>query len=325
VLSIEIFDSLEAVEPDWLALASAGAARHVFFTPEWARVWLETSGAGKPRLLKVKHDGRLIGLVPLLRKDGVTTLLGDKEVCDYLDVLAVPGEETRVVEALLEDFEAGGGVLDLLPLRPDSVLFQLLPALAEKQGLRLTTEMIDVSFDLPLPSSWEEYLKALKGKDRHELRRKLRNLGKSGETLFCTVPPNSGNLRDFFHLFRVSREDKEAFMTPGREAFFTRLGHDLGEMGWVQLSFLELDGKRVAAALCFDYGDAISLYNSGYEPEFGPLSVGLLCKAMTIRQAVEKGRKVYDFLRGAEDYKFHLGGKPFSIYRMVLSHRQERA
>lgn len=319
MISIEIFDSLEAVEADWLKLASAGAARHVFFTPEWARAWFETAGGGELRLHKVRNDGRLIGLVPLLRKDGVTTLLGDKEVCDYLDVLALPGEETKVVEALLEDFEAGGEVLDLVPLRPDSVLFQLLPALAEKRGVCCATEMIDVSFDVPLPSSWEEYLKALRGKDRHELRRKLRNLSKSGETSFYNVPPTSENMRDFFHLFRISREDKEAFMTPGREAFFTRLAHDLGEMGWVQLSFLELDEQRVATAMCFDYGDAISLYNSGYEPEFGPLSVGLLCKAMTIRQAIEKGRKVYDFLRGAEDYKFHLGGKPFSIYRMVLT------
>lgn len=319
MVSVESFDSVESVEADWLKLASVGAASHVFFTLEWARAWFETAAGGELRLLKVKHDGRLIGLVPLLRKDGVRTLLGDKEVCDYLDALALPGEETRVVEALLEDFEAGGEVLDLLPLRPDSVLFQHMPALAEKRGLCLTTEMIDVSFDLPLPSSWEGYLAALKGKDRHELRRKLRNLSKSGEPRFYTAPPTSENMQDFFHLFRISREDKEAFMTPRREEFFSRLARDLGEKGWVQLSFLELDGKRVATTLCFDYGDAVSLYNSGYEPEFAPLSVGLLCKAMTIKQAIEKGLKVYDFLRGAEDYKFHLGGKPFSIYRMVLT------
>ncbi|MBI4331808.1 MAG: GNAT family N-acetyltransferase [Chloroflexi bacterium] len=305
------------MEADWLRLVSAGAAEHIFLTPQWARVWWESLGAGDLRLLKLEENGRLAGLVPLMEKSDGVTLLGDKDVCDYLDALALPGREGKVVEALLRDGAGARAALDLFPLRPDSVLWQNLPQCAAAQGYTVGTEVIDVSFTLELPSTWEAYLGLLKGKDRHELKRKLRNLQQAGEARFCSGAPRDADMDDFLHLFRISRDDKKAFLTPEREAFFRRLARGLGD--WVRVGFLELDGKRVAATLCFDFNGTVYLYNSGYDPDFAPLSVGLLCKAMTIKEAIENGRKTYDFLRGAEDYKFHLGGKPFSIYRLQIT------
>lgn len=319
VVSLEYFQDVNSVEADWLKLVSLGAARHIFLTPHWARAWWPNLGGGELRLLEVAEEGQLRGLIPLITRNSITTLLGDKDCCDYLDILALPGKERKVAEVLLNDFKNRAGTLDLFPLRPDSILWQYLPTLVEKHGYILETEAIDVSFSLELPSSWEAYLQSLKRKDRHELRRKLRNLHAAGEVHFHSSIPTDKDMADFFFLFRASREDKRDFMTPQREAFFRRLARELGAEGWVHLSFLELDNKRVAAALCFDYRDSVSLYNSGYDPVYAPLSVGLLCKAMTVKEAIEKGRKTYDFLRGAEDYKFHLGGKPFSIYRAVVS------
>ena len=62
------------------------------------------------------------------------------------------------------------------------------------------------------------------------------------------------------------------------------------------------------------------LYNSGYDPRYGELSVGLLCKVLSIKNSIESGRKRYDFLKGAEPYKYHLGGKevPLSRCRIVF-------
>jgi CelD/BcsL family acetyltransferase involved in cellulose biosynthesis len=36
--------------------------------------------------------------------------------------------------------------------------------------------------------------------------------------------------------------------------------------------------------------------------------VGLMCKILSIKDAIETGRKKYDFLKGAETYKYRLGG-----------------
>jgi len=81
--------------------------------------------------------------------------------------------------------------------------------------------------------------------------------------------------------------------------------------GLLKLGTLALDGKQVAQLICFDYNNCIYLYNSGYNPDYVSLSVGLLSKALAIKDAIEKGKKKFDFLKGAEVYKYHLGGKKF--------------
>ena len=42
----------------------------------------------------------------------------------------------------------------------------------------------------------------------------------------------------------------------------------LAKVGALKLFFLELDGIKLAASLCFDYKDSYFLYNSGYDLRF---------------------------------------------------------
>ena len=86
----------------------------------------------------------------------------------------------------------------------------------------------------------------------------------------------------------------------------------------LRLSFLELGGVRVAACASFDYRDEYLLYNSGYDPAYSHLSVGFVGKALSIKDAIGRGRKSFDFLRGSERYKYHLGGTDRLIYRLVV-------
>jgi CelD/BcsL family acetyltransferase involved in cellulose biosynthesis len=90
------------------------------------------------------------------------------------------------------------------------------------------------------------------------------------------------------------------------------------ELDLLRLSFMELDGKPVAASICFDYGSSRLLYNSGNNPEYGYYSVGLLLHALCLREAIEQGKAYFDFLRGAEPYKYHLGGQDRILYQMVV-------
>ncbi len=87
----------------------------------------------------------------------------------------------------------------------------------------------------------------------------------------------------------------------------------------LRLTVLELRDEPAASVLCFDDGSTVYLYNNGYDPRFGHLSVGLLSKLYTIRESIERGRKKYDFLKGAEPYKFRLGGRPVPLWRCSVS------
>ena len=71
--------------------------------------------------------------------------------------------------------------------------------------------------------------------------------------------------------------------------------------------------------MCFDYNGCIYLYNSGYDPQYVGLSAGLLSKVYAIQDSIEKGKKRFDFLKGAEPYKGHLGGKEVPLYRCQIA------
>ena len=172
-----------------------------------------------------------------------------------------------------------------------------------------------------MPADWDQYLSVLTKKDRHELRRKLRRLDAQTEwRWYCFTSPDEvmENFDSFLSLMRMSRADKEEFMTLEREQFFRALARRMAELDRIRLFFLELDGHEAAASLCFDYGGKRLLYNSGYDPELSYYSVGLLLHAMCVRDAIEQGLTYFDFLRGPEPYKAHLGGHQKSLYRMVV-------
>jgi CelD/BcsL family acetyltransferase involved in cellulose biosynthesis len=90
--------------------------------------------------------------------------------------------------------------------------------------------------------------------------------------------------------------------------------------GYLRLGILEMDSEPVAAVICFDYNESVYLYNSGYDIRYRDLSAGLITKVFSLKESIERGRKRYDFLKGAEDYKYRLGGAEIPIYscRIVI-------
>jgi CelD/BcsL family acetyltransferase involved in cellulose biosynthesis len=97
----------------------------------------------------------------------------------------------------------------------------------------------------------------------------------------------------------------------------------MAEVGLLRASVLKLNGASVAALFAFDYHDIVYLYNSGYDPQQRPLSVGIISKVMLIKDSIERGKKKFDFLKGNEHYKYQLGGKEVRLQtcRITLSNQ----
>ena len=212
--------------------------------------------------------------------------------------------------------------LDLRALRPDSLVLTHLMAIARNRQYPYDCQPDDVSVEMDLPTTWDDYLATLDKKQRHEVRRKLRRLSEAGEVDYqlekdSTVIGNSIN--GFFRMFTESRQDKSDFLTPRMEAFFRSLVSTLAESGILRLGILELDKLPVAMIVCFDYNNCLYLYNSGVDPRYDSLSVGLLSKALTVKESIEEGKQRFDFLKGSEGYKFHLGGKVVSLSRCQIT------
>ena len=109
----------------------------------------------------------------------------------------------------------------------------------------------------------------------------------------------------------MNRADKAEFMTARMEAFFRAL---VRRVPATRLGFLDVDGAAAAAVMCFDHGSTRYLYNSAFDSGLGSLSVGILCKILSIQDAISRGLAKYDFLKGNETYKRQLGGRSVPVY-----------
>ncbi len=312
-----------AFDGEWRALLPRTVANKVFVSPTWLRVWWQEFGAGRELLLlSVRRQGELVGMVPLMRDGDRLCFAGDTQICDYMDVVAATGEEAAVLSAVLRSLsEEPWRELVLWAVPEGSPTLDALKAEAPALGLRVDIEPEDVCPRLDLPATWEEYLAGLSKKDRHELRRKLRKLSQGRDVRLEAIDQPGAleaALDDFLRLYRESRADKAAFMTEEMERFFRAIVAALAVEGQVELFFLTLSGVRVAAVLCFRTGDESLLYNSGYDPDYAYLSVGLLSKAMVLRKAIEEGKQRFDFLRGPEPYKYDLGATDRPVYRCTV-------
>ena len=315
-------EELERLEPEWRALLPHTSASDVFVSPTWLRVWWQEFGAGRELfLLSVRRQGELVGVTPLMRDGDQLCFAGDTQVCDYMDVVAAPAEAEAVLSAVLRSLgEEPWRELVLWAVPEGSATLKALEVAAPALGLRADIELEDVCPQLDLPATWDDYLAGLAKKDRHELRRKLRKLSQGGEVRLEAVTQPAdvmAALDDFLRLHR-QRADKAAFMTDKMERFFRDIVAALAAEAQVELIFLTLGGVRVAAVLCFCDSDEALLYNSGYDPDYAYLSVGLLSKALALRKAIEEGKRRFDFLRGPEPYKYDLGATDRPVYRCTV-------
>jgi len=285
--------------------------------PGWLRVWWQAFGTASELYLRSVREGKgVIGIAPLQIKDGVACFIGSPDVCDYMDFVVAPGKERAFFTALLDNLQHEGiKELYLESLKPDSAVMTSLIPLAKSRGYEVACTQQDVSLDLELPPTWEEYLNTLTPKQRRETGRRFRRLDEMGDTTFRTVETAEPEaMNTFFKLLRQSRPDKAAFMTARMESFFRALADSMAEAKMLRLGMMEVSTLPVAAVLCFDYNETVYLYNSGYDPQHGFLSVGLLSKVLSIKDSIARGKKRYDFLKGAEEYKYRLKGREIPIY-----------
>lgn len=171
----------------------------------------------------------------------------------------------------------------------------------------------EVSPYIILPKTWEEYLESLERKHRKEIKRKIKRLEAVGHEV-----TQEDNLAEFVRLHRLSDPVKKKFMSQPMERFFQDLMK--AEIpGWQKrISFLKIEGKNAASIITFEDQEELWLYNSGFDPKLSYYSAGLVLKALSIKQAIEEGKKKYDFLRGNERYKYELGAKDLQLYKLLL-------
>ncbi len=317
-------ESFRSVDAEWESILAGSAHNNIFLTPYWQAAWWESMGAAgqELRIVKVLDSEAAIGIAPLMKDGGAITFLGSTDLWDMHDFIVLNGREQdfyRGLTAYLDGEEWSEVRLESLP--EASHTLSHLPALAEERGWRVDQSEEDTLMGVALPGAWDDYLAGLRKKDRHELRRKLRRLQ---EAVDFKVYRLSGAedvaeaMDDFLNLMGQSREEKSHFLTDERYAFFREVSPRMAERGLLHLFFMEVEGVRTAATVCFDYNNVWSLYNSGHNTDYAALGTSFLLKALCLKDAIDAGKDYFDLLRGTEQYKYHLGATGRGLYTLSI-------
>ena len=325
-----VHESLEVVGSEaWEALHAGSALRSPFLSWAWQREWLAVFGEGRRLELRTVTDdaGRLLAALPLVEiAPDRLMLAGGADVSDYLDLLARAGQEAAAWSALLEARAAERATWELHAVPGGSPTVGALPALAAGMGLRAAAEIEERCPVLALPETWDAFLAALPKKHRHELTRKIRRFEREvpdGRVVWESTPEGIGRrLDDFLALHRASREGKAKFMDARMERFFRSAIAALAASGGARLALLERPDGAMAAFVTLEWNGTVGLYNSGFAPAHAALSPGLVLLAHVVRDALERGFRRFDFLRGEERYKYEFGPSPEPVYLVTLEARQ---
>jgi CelD/BcsL family acetyltransferase involved in cellulose biosynthesis len=295
----------------------------LFVLPFWLKTWWDTFGENHgPEILAGYRQEKLIGIAPLRIQDKTARFIGGENVCDYQDMIVMSNHHHEFFKAILTHLKKEGiQSLQLGTLRPDSISLTQLPDLAKQMGYAVEYHQVAFSYEILLPRTWESYLNMLNGKQRHEIRRKLRRLNEAGQVQFRVLERSdeiSEAMNTFFSMFKASRPDKAEFLTEQMMSFFRLLSQRMAQQGFLKMFFLDIDQVPAAGVMCFDYKDTRFLYNNGYNPQFGSLSPGFLSKVYSIRDSIEQGKLRYDLLKGDEGYKKRLGSTPVPLYHLTI-------
>lgn len=340
--------TLEQLTPyadDWDRLAAGVPFRGWTWLSHWWRHYAPPSGSdatGERLAVLCAFDdaGSLLGIAPWHLQGSALhgrTLrqLGNGEVCsDHLGVLCHPTTRDAVLDAMA-DYLAAGDVGD----RPDALRWDLLELSNIDADDGCTGELVKRlaalhctahcqpainCWRLELPTTWADYVASI-GK---HLRRSVRQLERDESAGRVTLHeatrqdqlPLAMNILVDLHQRRRQMLGEAGRFTSERFAAFHRdVVAELLRHGQMQLWWMEFDGKPVAAEYHLLGAGVVYVYQSGMAPEAVERRPGKMLNLLLVRRAIERGYRVYDFLRGDEIYKGRFGAKPRPCvtYRVV--------
>jgi CelD/BcsL family acetyltransferase involved in cellulose biosynthesis len=324
-LAVDRLDAVGAAA--WTTLHARSRFRSPFLSWTWQTEWARAFAQGR-RLEIWRLDDRdgLVAVLPLWEVGpGTLKVVGGADVSDYLDLLAVAGREEEAWAGLLSMRGAAPAAWELHAVPAGSPTVTVMPALAAAYGLEVEVTMEERCPVLDLPRSWEAYLESLDSKPRHELKRKMRRLEREAPDARVTWAARRDEVEtrigDFLDLHRRSRAGKARFMDARMESFFHRVAGALADAGQARLWFLDSPGGPLATFFTLEWDDTIGLYNSGFRPDRAALSPGVVLLGHLIHDAISRGKRRFDFLRGEERYKYELGPHPEDVCLVRITAR----
>lgn len=328
---IQDLESLKEQKDRWNELLFSSEQNCIFLTHEWISSWWKCFSEDNSLEILIFKDEKEnpVGIAPFMTKNKTLRFIASHEVSDYCDVITVNGRRKEFYENLLNYFRINYSdikKIELMNIKSSSPTLAFLPSLVLEHEFSSSCTETEVAPLLELPSSYEDYMRRLSKKTRHELRRKLRRMeslkGVKTEKITDTKELQS-SIKTFIALHKKGGSSKEKFWErKGMSDFFHEITYRFSLQKWVELNFLLYEDRVLAGLLDFSYSDQIYFYNVAFDRDFAWYSPGLFLFNYCIKQAISEGKRKVDFLRGREKYKYYFGAEESKIFQLTLTPRK---
>ena len=335
--TINNVDDWAALAADWKQLVKRNHQNTPFLTYEFQRAWWQHLGGGEWQdahlhiLVGRDEEGRLLGIAPLFHArtaqgEWALHFIGSHEIADFLDFIAQPADLEAFIQAVFTHLRDAETLLwqrlDLYNLVDGSASQPILEKVAQELGWSYEAETLQPSPYIVVPETLDAYIEKLDSKQGHELRRKLRRAARNPEPLALEIISDRAllpvALQDFFALM-AQEANKASFLTSAMRAQMETIALTAFDGGWLQLAFLKCSSRRIAGYLNFDYDNCIWAYNAGFNSDDSELSPGWLIMAEMMRWSADHDRRIFDLMRGGEEYKYRFGAVDRFVQRAVIT------
>ena len=298
-------DELERIAPQWEALWRRSPQATPFQSPHWLLPWWRAFGSDEPYVIASMSDGSLDALAPLyiLRDEDSGESLGmfiGTGITDYLDVV---GEVEPLADAITA---ADCQLWDFQQLRPSSPLLSM----ALGDGWSDNVEDQEACPVLAL----DDLDRSLSTHARKKLRYYRRCAERLGAVRYesATAESLDALLDALFelHAARWLRRGLPGVLADATtQQFHRQVARRMLDAGALRMYAMHIADRIRAVFYGFAHHDTVYYYLSGYDPDLEKISIGNTIVAHAIDEAVRGGAKTFDFLRGAEEYKYAWGAK----------------
>lgn len=304
---LESADALERLRSEWSALWARDPHATPFQSPAWLIPWWNCFAPGQLWTTALWDADSLCALAPLYLEEGETRRLLPVGISlsDHLDLLAQDDEAAHAMfEAVLDDMPCDR--LDLEDLMPQAHGLRI--ACAEEW--RAEVAPAKPCPTLMLGAAWDSHVP---GRKRRQWRRAMRAAQRRADMRVTSGLEDCNRfLDDLFRLHAMRWQDRgeAGVLADERVQRFHRTAlPGLVAAGLARLYLLHLDGRIAGAYYGLSTGQCAYAYIGGFDPEFSEESPGTILIGHALAQAQAEGARSFDFLRGAEDYKYAWGAQ----------------
>lgn len=348
LLSVSNSEEFAVLRSIWNHVLERSSDKAVTQTWEWLHTWWTTYGGERElRIVVGYQNDEPIGVAPfsmpktsmryygLLPYKTIWFIGGGKTrdrnvVSDYLNIIVAEGKENVFVIGLLKWLSRTNDWDEIIleNISSESRIPGLLYRAAQQCNIRYQVLNSAPSIVIKLPDSWEKYLESISGSLRYRIvrgRKEFQKLkGEYVKVLTENELDSAFNRLEMLHQNRwEGKAESGAFASASWKKFHKALIDLAFRNGWLDLSFLNLEGKPVAANYNFLFDGNVHFFQSGLIPhENKHIRLGLILHSYCIEDAIRRGMREYDFLRvgsSGAGYKESWGNYSRTLYDIRLS------